>query len=87
MKKSPKLQTVPLIFSKSIFVHEWYQFCRHKKCLCFVEFDAVEEITLLAFQHQGNMDDWLIIEKIFFIKSLLILKIRLQSPVKMLYLP
>lgn len=36
----------------------------HKKCLCFVAFDNVEEISPLAFDHQGNMDDWLIIEKI-----------------------
>ena len=36
----------------------------HKKCLCLVEFENVEEISPLAFEHQGNMDDWLIIEKI-----------------------
>lgn len=36
----------------------------HKKCLCLVEFKNVEEITPLDFDHQGNMDDWLIIEKI-----------------------
>ena len=36
----------------------------HKKCLCLVEFENVEEIPHLAFDHQGNMDDWLIIEKI-----------------------
>ncbi len=36
----------------------------HKKCLCLVEFENVEEITPLAFDHQGNMDDWLILEKI-----------------------
>lgn len=36
----------------------------HKKCLCLVEFDDVKEISPLAFDHQGNMDDWLIIEKI-----------------------
>lgn len=36
----------------------------HKKCLCLVEFEDVEEIIPLAFDHQGNMDDWLIIEKI-----------------------
>ncbi|HAU5216520.1 TPA: hypothetical protein JD188_03685 [Clostridioides difficile] len=35
----------------------------HKKCLCLVEFENVEEITPLDFDHQGNMDDWLIIEK------------------------
>lgn len=36
----------------------------HKKCLCLVEFENVEEITPLDFDHQSNMDDWLIIEKI-----------------------
>lgn len=36
----------------------------HKKCLCLVEFDQVEQIKPLAFAHQGNMDDWLILEKI-----------------------
>jgi hypothetical protein len=36
----------------------------HKKCLCLVEFEHVREIPPLAFDHQGNMDDWLIIEKI-----------------------
>lgn len=36
----------------------------HKKCLCLVEFEDVEEISPLAFEHQGNMDDWLILEKI-----------------------
>lgn len=36
----------------------------HKKCLCLVEFENVEQITPLAFDHQGNMDDWLIIEKV-----------------------
>lgn len=36
----------------------------HKKCLCLVEFEKVEPINPLAFDHQGNMDDWLIIEKI-----------------------
>ena len=36
----------------------------HKKCLCLVEFEDVEEITPLPFDHQGNMDDWLIIDKI-----------------------
>lgn len=37
---------------------------RHKKCLCLVEFEDVNEIAPLAFEHQGNMDDWLIPEKI-----------------------
>lgn len=36
----------------------------HKKCLCLVEFENVEEIIPLSFEHQGNMDDWLIIDKI-----------------------
>lgn len=36
----------------------------NKKCLCLVEFQNVEQIEPLAFDHQGNMDDWLIIEKI-----------------------
>lgn len=36
----------------------------HKKCLCLVEFENVEEVAPLDFDHQGNMDDWLIIDKI-----------------------
>lgn len=36
----------------------------HKKCLCLVEFSNVEAIEPLDFDHQGNMDDWLIVEKI-----------------------
>ena len=37
----------------------------HKKCLCLVEFSDVKPIAPpLTFDHQGNMDDWLIIEKI-----------------------
>ncbi|MCI8292384.1 MAG: hypothetical protein HFH53_02470 [Hespellia sp.] len=36
----------------------------HKKCLCLVEFTAVESIEPLVFEHQKNMDDWLILEKI-----------------------
>ena len=36
----------------------------HKKCLCLVEFEDVEKIEPLDFDHQGNMHDWLIIEKI-----------------------
>lgn len=36
----------------------------HKKCLCLIEFENVKEIPALDFDHQGNMDDWLIIEKI-----------------------
>lgn len=33
----------------------------HKKCMCLVEFGHVEEIEPLKFDHQNNMDDWLII--------------------------
>ncbi|MEG0470052.1 hypothetical protein ACWG0P_08520 [Amedibacillus sp. YH-ame6] len=36
----------------------------HKKCLCLVAFQEVKQIEELSFDHQGNMDDWLIIEKI-----------------------
>ncbi len=36
----------------------------HKTCLCLVEFSHVEEIDPLEFDHQSNMDDWLIINKI-----------------------
>ncbi|MDO5561387.1 MAG: hypothetical protein Q4G02_01265 [bacterium] len=36
----------------------------HKKCLCLVEFADVQEIKPLDFDHQNNMDDWLIIDKI-----------------------
>lgn len=37
----------------------------HKKCLCLIEFGEVQAIDPpLAFDHQGNMDDWLIIDKI-----------------------
>lgn len=36
----------------------------HKKYLCLVEFKDVIEIDPLEFHHQGNMDDWLIIDKI-----------------------
>lgn len=36
----------------------------HKKCICLVEFENVREISPLEFDHQGNMDDWLMIEKI-----------------------
>lgn len=37
----------------------------HKKCLCLVEFENIKKINPpLPFEHQGNMDDWLIIEKI-----------------------
>ena len=36
----------------------------HKKFLCLVGFDEEHEIAPLEFDHQQNMDDWLIIEKI-----------------------
>jgi hypothetical protein len=36
----------------------------HKKCLCLVAFKDVREIPPLDFDHQSNMDDWLIVEKI-----------------------
>jgi len=36
----------------------------HKKCLCLIAFKDVKEIPPLDFDHQGNMDDWLIVEKI-----------------------
>ena len=36
----------------------------HKKCMCLVEFEDVNEINPLDFEHQGNMDDWLVLEKI-----------------------
>lgn len=35
-----------------------------KKCICLVEFKDVKEIETLNFDHQGNMDDWMIIDKI-----------------------
>jgi hypothetical protein len=35
-----------------------------KKCLCLIEFSDVKEIGPLEFERQGNMDDWLIVEKI-----------------------
>jgi len=36
----------------------------HKKCMCLIEFENLCEIEPLDFEHQGNMDDWLILEKI-----------------------
>lgn len=37
----------------------------HKKCICLTEFQNMEEIIPpLEFERQGNMDDWLILEKI-----------------------
>lgn len=34
----------------------------HKKCLCLVEFKDLQKIEELDFDHQSNMDDWLIID-------------------------
>lgn len=36
----------------------------HKKCMCLVEFTDVKAIEPMEFDHQSNMDDWLILEKI-----------------------
>src|SRR5574344_740878 len=36
----------------------------HKKCICLVEFKDVRKIDSLIFDHQSNMDDWLILDKI-----------------------
>lgn len=37
----------------------------HKKCMCLIEFKNLQHIDeALKFERQGNMDDWLIIEKI-----------------------
>lgn len=36
----------------------------HKKCICLVEIDQIQEIDALTFDRQGNMDDWLILDKI-----------------------
>ncbi|QUH26097.1 hypothetical protein [Serpentinicella alkaliphila] len=36
----------------------------HKKCLCLVEISDIKEISPLEFDHQSNMDDWLIVDKI-----------------------
>ena len=35
-----------------------------KKCLCLVELKDIKNIEPLIFERQGNMDDWLILEKI-----------------------
>lgn len=39
----------------------------HKKCLCLIEFSNAEAITPLDFDHQSNMDNWLIVEKIEYV--------------------
>lgn len=36
----------------------------HKKCLCLIEFEKMEKITPMKLDHQSNMDDWLILDKI-----------------------
>jgi hypothetical protein len=36
----------------------------NKKCMCLVEFENMNQISPLDFEHQRNMDDWLILEKI-----------------------
>lgn len=36
----------------------------HKKCMCLVGFENVSQIAPLDFDHQNNMDDWLILENI-----------------------
>lgn len=36
----------------------------HKKCICLVEFEDVQELEPMVFEHQTNMDDWLILDKI-----------------------
>lgn len=36
----------------------------HKKCLCLIQFGKVEIFEPLKLDHQTNMDDWLILDKI-----------------------
>lgn len=36
----------------------------HKKCICLVEFEDVQELDPMVFERQVNMDDWLILDKI-----------------------
>jgi len=36
----------------------------HKKCIILVEFKELTKIDTLHFEHQSNMDDWLILERI-----------------------
>lgn len=36
----------------------------HKKYMCLVEFTDMKKIEPLEFDHQSNIDDWLITEKI-----------------------
>ena len=49
---------------KSLYLTDKQKTRWHKKCLCLVEFCDVESIAPLDFEHQGNMDDWLILDKI-----------------------
>lgn len=36
----------------------------HKKCLCLIGFKGVEAVGPFDFDHQSNMDDWLMVNKI-----------------------
>lgn len=36
----------------------------HKKAICLVEFEEVQRLDPMVFEHQSNMDDWLILDKI-----------------------
>lgn len=36
----------------------------HRKCLCFIEFENVQQIAALYFELPGSMADWLILDKI-----------------------
>lgn len=49
---------------KSLYLTDKQKTRWHKKCLCLVEFCDVESIAPLDFEHQGNIDDWLILDKI-----------------------
>lgn len=49
---------------ESLSLSEKQQQRWHRKCICLVEFENVSEIPPLDFDHQNNMDDWLILEKI-----------------------
>jgi len=51
-------------FNDKLLLNEKQKQRWHKKSLCIVEFSDVKNIEPLDFDHQGNMDDWLIIEKI-----------------------
>ena len=51
-------------YQDQLFLTDKQKIRWHKKFLCLVAFDDVEKIEPLDFDHQGNMDDWLIIDKI-----------------------